>query len=106
VTKAGNLTNIAVSGDKTAEANVTAVEDENQTDNETDYEDEETISLEPEDEDDYTSIGTPLYEEPTIENEEKTGGSTSQVDKNATGNPLLALVVVLVCLVLIRRRDG
>lgn len=110
VTKAGNLTNTIISGDKTSNDTIFVNETNNSTpvnntvpENitvlETDF--ENSTDDEPADED---SIEIPG-------DEDNGSGTASEsivkaVDSKATGNPVLALFVVLITLVLIRRRNG
>ena len=102
VTKSGNLTNVVISGDKTANATVFV-----NTTNET-VPDNETV---PENETDFGNL--PIdggHGERFIIEEDNDSGSASgtyqeAVGRNATGNPILALFVVLISIVLIRRRD-
>ena len=108
VTKSGNLTNVVTSGDKTANATV-FINKTNETvpENET-VPDNETV---PENETDFGNL--PIdggHGERFIIEEDNDSGSASgtyqeAVGRNGTGNPILALFVVLISIVLIRRRD-
>lgn len=111
--KVGNLTNTVASGDITANATVEVKNKTNQTtpDNSTPG-DDEMPDDEPIDDD-----VTPGDDEPTEDDSDKyetdneTGNADSslrtsaKVDKNATGNPILLLLLVILTLILPRRNE-
>ena len=100
-TKVGNITNSITVDGETFNATVEVL---NETDNETD--DGENITddviIEPPVPSVEPIIGKGIWSVPATSED----SVSKQIDKNATGNPILALFVVLISLVLIRRRNG
>lgn len=119
--KTGNLTNTIVSGNKTADATVNVLENitnqtpiDNHTVNETvENHTDENITVN-ETVENHTSIDVIVPADEPEDNEATVGSSTFEkpvesikhkIDSKATGNPLLVLLVVLLNLVILRKRD-
>ena len=106
--KVGNLTNAVASGDLTANATVEVKNKTNQTtpDNSTPIDDELPDDNSIPSDDEPTDDKPDKHETDNgADNSEKSIRTSVKVDENATGNPILILLLVILTLILPRRNE-